>query len=147
MGVPSLYEIFKRVKRRRIEKPGDIARILNINIGTELLIQIYSDPEVQAQLRKTLEPFNRDGIKEFQTRRNGIIVDLIRKSDLRAADEAVVKDLTRDEEVTLDIEKAAWRRDLAWHFSDAKISFDAKISHDKFWKPTELGEHLQSEIG
>ena len=53
-----------------------------------------------------------------------------------------MKDLTRDEEITLDIEKAAWRRDLAWHFSDGKISFDAKISHDKFWKDIECGERF-----
>jgi hypothetical protein len=37
----------------------------------------------------------------------------VHKSDLEAADEAELEDLTKDEEITLDIQKAAWRRNLA----------------------------------
>jgi len=40
----------------------------------------------------------------------------------------------------MDIEKSAWRRDLAWHLNDGRISFDAKIEDDKFWKRIAEGE-------
>jgi hypothetical protein len=136
----SLYALFKRLKGRKIEKAEDIPRNSKIDIPTEALIAIYNDPEVQAQLRKVLEPLHRDGIKEFQTRRSGAVIERISQSDLRAADEAEIEDLTQNEEITLGIEKAAWRRDLAWHFNNGEISFDAKITHDNFWKAVERGE-------
>jgi hypothetical protein len=139
-GRLTLYKLFKRLKGRRIEKPEDIPQDIKIDISIEVLIRIYNDSEVQAQLRKTIEPLHRDGIEEFQTRRGGVVVESVRKSDLQAADEAELEDLTTDEEITLDIEKAAWRRDLAWHFYDGKISFDAKITHESFWKEVERGE-------
>jgi hypothetical protein len=136
----TLYKIFKRLKGRRIEKPEDVPKDLNIDISVELLIRIYNDPEVQAQLRKTVEPLHVDGIEEFQTRRQGLIIERVSKSDLKAADEAELEDLTRDEEITLDIQKAAWKRKLAWHFSDGRTSFDAKIEDDSFWKRIARGE-------
>jgi hypothetical protein len=80
------------------------------------------------------------GIDEFQTRRQGIVVIRLSKGDLQSADEAEIKSLTRDEEIDLDIEKAAWRRNLAWHFSDGRTSFDARIDDVNFWKRVEQGE-------
>jgi len=67
----NLYALFRRLKGRRIDKPDDLPKELNINISLDLLIQIYDDPEVQTQLRKTLDPLRQDGIEEFQTRRAG----------------------------------------------------------------------------
>lgn len=142
----TLYKLFKRLKGRRIEKPEDIPQDIKIDIPTERLTKIYNDPEVQTQLRKTFEPLHRDGIEEFQTRREGAVLETVRKSDLQAADEAELEDLTKDEEITLDIEKAAWRRDLAWHFNDGKISFDAKITHESFWKDVSVVRRSQMEI-
>ncbi len=136
----TIYNLFKRLKGRRIEKPEDIPKDLKIEMSIELLIRIYNDPEVQAQLRKTIEPLHVDGIEEFQTRQQGIIVERVSKKDLLAADEAEIEDLTKNEEIDLDIEKAAWRRNLAWHFSDGRTSFDAKIEDEQFWKSIEQGE-------
>lgn len=136
----TIYQLFRRLKGRRIEKPEDVPRDLNINISVDLLVRVYNDPEIQAQLRKTIEPLRQEGIEEFQTRRNGQVIERVSKKDLRAADEAELNDLTRDEEIVLDIQKAAWRRNLAWHFSDGRTTFDAKIEDDKFWKGVEKGE-------
>lgn len=139
-GSVALYKLFKRLKGRRIEKPEDLPKDLNINLSIDVLIRIYNDPEVQTQLRRTIHPLRHEGIEEFQTRRQGKVVESVHKSDLQAADEAELQDITKDEEVELDIEKTAWRRHLAWHFSDGKSSFDAKIEHDKFWEGIERGE-------
>ena len=136
----SIYGLFKRLNGRRIEKPEDLPKDIKINISIDLLIRIYNDPEVQMQLRKTLEPLHWDGIEEFQTRRQGVIIERVSKKDLHAADEAELQDLIKDEEIELDIEKSAWRRDLAWHFSDGRTSFDAKIHDDSFWKRIAQGE-------
>lgn len=136
----SIYTLFKRLKGRRIEKPEDIPKALKIDISIELLIRIYNDPEVQAQLRKALEPLHQDGVEEFQTRRQGVVIERVSKKDLHEADEAEIEDLTKDEEVELDIEKSAWRRNLAWHFSDGRTSFDAKIEDENFWKRIAHGE-------
>jgi hypothetical protein len=136
----TLYKLFKRLNGRRIEKPDDLPKELNINISVELLIRIYNDPELQAQLRKTLDPLRQEGIEEFQTRRGGMVVDHVSKRDLNAADEAEIKDLTKEEEIDLGIEKVAWRRNLAWHFSDDRTSFDARIEDVQFWKRIEAGE-------
>jgi hypothetical protein len=136
----TLYNLFKRLKGRRIEKPEDLPRDIKIDISVELLIRIYNDPEVQTQLRKIVEPLHQEGIEEFQTRRDGVVIERVLKSDLKAADEAELEDLTKDEEITLDIEKAAWRRNLAWHFNDGRTSFDAKIEDDNFWKRIGRGE-------
>jgi hypothetical protein len=152
----TIYHLFKRLRGRRIEKPEDLPKDLNINVSIELLIRVYNDPEVQAQLRKTIDPLHQDGIEEFQTRRQGTVIQTVRKADLQAADEAEIQDITRDEEVELDIEKTAWRRDLAWHFSNDGVRFDAKIKDDLFWKNIEQGEafavgdrlrvHLQTTV-
>ncbi len=53
---------------------------------------------------------------------------------------AELQDLTRDEEIELAIEKAAWRRNLSWHFSDGSTSFDARIDDATFWQLIEQGE-------
>lgn len=136
----TLYKLFKRLKGRRIEKPEDLPPEINIDISVDLLIRIYNDPEVQTQLRKVIEPLHVEGIEEFQTRRQGIVIERVFKSDLKAADDAELEDLTSDEEIMLDIQKAAWKRKLAWHFSDGRTSFDAKIEDDNFWKRIGQGE-------
>ena len=115
-----------------------------VDISIELLIRIYNDAEVQTQLRKTVDPLHVDGFEEYQTRRDGKVVDSVSKRDLNAADEAELEDLTRNEEIKLDIEKAAWRRNLAWHFSDRRTSFDAKIEDEELWKSIEEGEAFQT---
>jgi hypothetical protein len=136
----TLYKLFKRLKGRRIENPEDVPKDIKIDISVEVLIQIYNDPEVQTQLRQTVAPLYEDGIEEFQTRRQGVVIERVSKSDLIAADEAELDALIKDEEITLDIQKAAWRRNLAWHFSDGRTSFDAKIEDDSFWKRIAQGE-------
>src|SRR5215831_2706702 len=133
LGV-NLYSLFRQRKGRKIEKPDDLPRIINLNISVENVIRIYNDTDVQEQLRRTIHPLHHDGIDEFQTRRNGKVIESVFKADLQAADEAELRDIIKDEEVTLDIEKTAWRRSLAWHFRHAGISFDAKIEDDEFWK-------------
>jgi hypothetical protein len=138
----SLYKLFRRLRGRPIERPEDIpsGTELDLNISIELLIQIYNDKEVQTQLRKTIDPLHQEGIDKFQTRRQGNVLETLSKADLQSADEAEIENLTRDEEVDLDIEKAAWRRNLAWHFSDGRTSFDAKIDDEGFWNRVERGE-------
>ncbi|HEY4049419.1 MAG TPA: hypothetical protein VGM27_21355 [Acidobacteriaceae bacterium] len=112
----------------KIEKPGE----RTCGTKDELLLRIYNDKEVQIQLRKTIEPLHHEGIKEFQTRRQGVVVATVSKADLQSADEAEIERLARDEEIDLGIEKAAWRRNLAWHFSDGRTSFDARIDDEGF---------------
>ena len=68
------------------------------------------------------------------------MIEAVTKKDLIAADEAEIEDLTHNEEIELDIEKSAWRRNLAWHFSDGRTSFDARIEDDNFWKRIDGGE-------
>jgi hypothetical protein len=138
----SLYKLFKKLRGRPIERPSDIPTSsgLELNISVELLIRIYNDKEVQTQLRKSIDPLHFEGIQEFQTRRQGVIITSLSKTDLQSADEAELESLIRDEEIDLDIEKAAWRRNLAWHFNDGRTSFDARIDDDTFWKRVEQGE-------
>jgi hypothetical protein len=136
----TLYRLFKRLKGRRIEKPEDLPRDWTIEISIELLIRVYNDTEVQSQLRKTMDPLHQEGIEEFQTRRQGLVIERVSKKDLHAADDAEIEDLTKNEEIELDIEKSAWRRNLAWHFSDGRTSFDARIEDDTFWKRIDGGE-------
>jgi hypothetical protein len=139
-GGLTLYKVFKRLKGRRIEQPEDIPNDLKTEIAIRLLMEIYNDAEVQKQLRITLEALRHEGIEEFQTLRQGRVIESVTKKDLQAADEAEIKDLTKDEEIELDIEKCAWRPNLAWHFSDGRISFDAKIEDKTFWKSINSGE-------
>ena len=136
----SLYALFKRLKGRPVRQPSDLPRELLSNIPTEVLIAIYNDKEVQAQIRKTLEPLRIAGVVEFQTRNNGQIIERVAKSDLQAADESDLQDIIGDEEVDLGIEKAAWRRDLDWHFTDGTKSFDASIDDKNFWDTVAKGE-------
>jgi hypothetical protein len=141
-GVLSLYHMFKRLKGRRIASPEDLPPNdeLTLDISIELLIKIYNDNEVQQHLRQTISPLRDEGVQEFQTRREGVVYTRIDKADLLAADEAEVSDLVGDEEIELGIEKAAWRRNLAWHLNDGQISFDARIDDAEFWKRVEQGE-------
>ncbi len=136
----SLYKLFKKLKGRRIEKPEDVPKELDLDIPIQLLIKLYNDPEVQAQLRRALDPLHQDGIEEIQTKRQGKTIESVSKKDLLAADDGEIEDLTKDEEIDLDIEKCAWRQDLAWHFRDKDVSFDAKIDDRKFWKRIDEGE-------
>ena len=141
MGVTytSIYNVFKRLRGRPILDPNDVPRDLKLNITVEQLIRIYSDSEVQAQIRRTLDPLRLPDVDVFQTRRAGQIIASVSKSDLQAADEAELESLTTDEEIVLGIEKAAWRRSLSWHFSDGRTSFDARIEDNAFWKTVEQG--------
>lgn len=136
----NLYSLFRHRKGRKIEKPDDLPRVININISVENVIRVYNDNEVQAHLRKTIHPLHHDGIEEFQTRRNEKVIESVFKSDLQAADEAELQDIIKDEEALLDIEKTAWRPDLAWHFRYGPSSFDAKIEDNQFWEKIQRGE-------
>ena len=136
----SIYRLFRNLKGRKIERPEDIPVNLNINISVDVFIRVYNDTEVKTQLRKTIHPLRHEGIDEFQTRRQGKVIDSVQKADLQAADDAELQDITKDEEVELDIEKAAWRRHLAWHFNNGQTSFDAKIEDDAFWEDIQRGE-------
>ncbi|HUB00179.1 MAG TPA: hypothetical protein VMA34_17735 [Terracidiphilus sp.] len=136
----TVFHLFRMLKGRRIEKPEDLPQDLKTLLTLAELIRLYNDPEVQSQLRKLLDPLHQDGIEQFQTRRAGRVIESVSKKDLVAADEAEIEDLTRNEEIELDIEKSAWRRNLAWHFSDGCTSFDARIEDDNFWKRIESGE-------
>lgn len=136
---PSLYGWFKRRNGRRIESPDDVPVPIGIDLSIERLVKVFNDKEVQEHLRKVLDPLHIEGIDEFQTRRDGMVLGSVSKSDLIAADEAEVEDNTKDEEITLDIEKAAWRRALAWHFSDGTTRFDARIDDENFWGKVEGG--------
>jgi hypothetical protein len=109
----SLYKLFKKLKGRRIEKPEDVPKELDLDIPIQLLVKLYNDPEVQAQLRRALDPLHQVGIEEIQTRRQRKTIESVSKKDLLAADDAEIEDLTKDEEIDLDIEKCAWRQDLA----------------------------------
>jgi hypothetical protein len=136
----SIYKLFRNLKGRKIEKPEDIPVDLNINISVEILIRVYNDAEVQAQLRSTIHPLRHVGINDLQTRSQGTVIDSVEKADLPPAVDAELQDITNDEEVELDIEKAAWRRHLAWHFNNGQTSFDAKIEDDAFWEDIQRGE-------
>lgn len=136
----SLFHLFRKLKGRRIEKLDDLPPDLKTLLSLAELIRLYNDPEVQSQLRKLLDPLHTDGIERFQTRRAEKVIESVSKKDLTAADEAEIEDLTRNEEVELDIEKSAWRRNLAWHFSDGRTSFDARIEDDTFWDRIDAGE-------
>lgn len=139
IGGPTIYNLFKRLKGRKIEKPEDIPPDVRIDIPIELLVRIYNDAEVQTQLRKTLDPLHEEGVDEYQTRRQGVVIERVHKKDLQAADEAELEELTNDEEIELGIEKTAWRSNLAWHLNDGEKSFDAKIEDKSFWKEIAQG--------
>jgi len=128
-GAFNLYKMFKQKKGRPITDEDDLARILARldNIERLLFIKIYNDAEVQAALRAALRPLRADGIVEFQTRRREVVVETVRQSDLKSADEAEESAIQEVEEKVLDIEKAALVPHLSWHFSDEGSAFDARI--------------------
>lgn len=119
-GAFNLYKMFKQKKGRPITDEDYLARILSRldNIERLLFIKIYNDAEVQAALRAALRPLRADGIVEFQTRRREVVVETVRQSDLKSADEAEESAIQEVEEKVLDIEKAALVPHLSWHFSD-----------------------------
>ena len=136
----SIFRLFRNLRGRRIERPEDLPKNLGILLTVAELIRVYNDSEVQSQLRRLLDPLHHDGIEEFQTRREQKVIERVSKQDVATADEAEIEDLTKDEEIELDIEKCAWRRNLAWHFSDGRTSFDARIEDENFWRRIEGGE-------
>jgi hypothetical protein len=136
----SLYSLFKRLRGRAISEATDLPPRVDLDISIDQLTRIYNDRDIQKYLRQSLEPLRDVGINELQTRRNGQIINSVSKADLESADLAELEDLNIDAEIELDIEKAAWRRDLAWHFSDGATSFDAQIDDDDFWKDILSGE-------
>ena len=140
VGATSLYKLFKRKLGRPIKSVDDLPPRVELDLRIDLLIRVYNDNEIQTQLRKVVEPLRHEGIQEFQTLRQSQVIDSYNTGDLTAADEAEINAMTLDEEVELGIEKAAWRRDLAWHFSNGAGSFDAKIDDDKFWESLRRGE-------
>lgn len=140
ISAKSLYNVFRFLKGRRIERPEDVPKDLNIDISIELFVEIYNDAQVQEHLRRTIDPLHEEGLEEFQTRRGGLIVERVSKKDLAVADQQEIENLSKEEEIDLDIEKAAWRRDLAWHFNDGRSSFDAKIEDENFWLRVDQGE-------
>jgi hypothetical protein len=140
----SVFKLFKRKHGRQITEGDDLSRILEgiENIERLLLLKVYNDQEVQAAIRATLKPLRTEGIEEFQTRRGNMIIESVTSRDLRLADEAEVSAIQEVEEKTLDIEKAALVPHLAWHFSDAGKSFDAKIHDIDLWARIASGERF-----
>lgn len=140
----SLYKTFKRKRGRPITEDDDLARLLEGlgDIERLLLIKIYNDLEVQAAIRAVLRPLRVDGIHEFQTRRQDIVIDSVTSGDLKSADEAEVDMIPEVEEKILNIEKAALLPHLAWHFSDNGKSYDAKIHDVDLWARIAEGERF-----
>lgn len=143
-GAFNLYKMFKQKKGRPISDEDDLARILARLEDMErlLFIKIYNDAEVQAALRAALRPLRNEGIVEFQTRRREVIVETVRQSDLKSADEAEESSIQEVEEKVLDIEKAALVPHLSWHFSDEGSAFDARIHDPELWERVAKGERF-----
>jgi hypothetical protein len=141
-----LFRMFKVKKGRLIDLRTDspLLQKIDINIEVNRYVRLYNDGDIRSSLRRTLRPLREDGIDEFQTRRNGVIVERVTKSDLLAADEAEMSDIMGEEERWLDIQKVALVRHLAWHFAGDGATFDAKIEDEKFWKRIENGERFGS---
>jgi hypothetical protein len=72
-----------------------------------------SEDVVGSPLRGTIDPSHIFRIDEFQVLRQGVVTTSLSKAELQSAGEAEIESLTRDEELDLDIENAAWRRNLA----------------------------------
>ena len=106
------------------------------------LIKIFNDTEVQSAIRAALRPLRTEGIVEFQTRRREVIVERVRQSDLKAADEAEEAAILEVEAKVLDIEKAALLPHLSWHFSDEGSAFDARIQDPVLWDRVAKGERF-----
>lgn len=143
-AVLTLYKIFKRKQGRPITDEDDLVRLLQglSDIERLLFIKIYNDPEVQAAIRAVLKPLRTEGITEFQTRREGKVIDSVTHRDLEEADEAEESSIPEVEEKVLNIEKAALLPHLAWHLSDQGKSFDAKIHDVDLWARIAKGERF-----
>jgi hypothetical protein len=139
----NLFKLFKRFRGRRVEDVSELPQI-NIDIDIHILLKLYNDAEIRSSILKILRPLREPGIDSFQTRRDRYPIETVFKSDLEAADRAEEAELRAEEEVTLEIEKAALRRSLSWHFSYAQGSFDASIHDDEFWKGVDRGERFGS---
>ena len=143
----NFLKLFKRLSGRAatdVEPIKDLLIDPKINVEIRIVLETYSDPEVRASIRRILRPLREPGIEAFETRRNGNTVERVDKSDLFAADEAELEEIVGQEEKTLDIQKAALVRHLAWHFSDAGYPFDAQIEDEKLWARVMEGERFGS---
>jgi hypothetical protein len=140
----SLFAIFKKKKGRPITDEDDLNRLFErlADIERLLFIKIYNDQEVQQALRATLRPLRTEGIVEFQTRRRNVIIEIVSKADLKAADDAEENAIQETEEKVLDIEKAALVPHLSWHFSDEGSAFDARIQDPALWERVAKGERF-----
>jgi len=140
----TLYKLFKLKRGRPITDDDDFERLLRRleNLERLLLVRLYNDQEVQAAIRSVLRPLRVEGIVEFQTRREEVVIDTVTKGDLLAADTAEEGELPEIEEKVLDIEKAALLPHLAWHFRDGRTSFDAKIHDVDLWARVAQGERF-----
>jgi hypothetical protein len=119
-----------------------LLRPVEINIELNRYIRLYNDNDVRSSIRRTLRPLREDGITEFQTRMNGVVIERVTKEDLMAADEAELNEIEEVEERWLDIQKVALVRHLAWHFAGDGATFDAKITDDNLWKKVEEGDRF-----
>jgi hypothetical protein len=139
-----LFKMFKTKKGRLIDPVADapLLRPVEINIELNRYIRLYNDNDVRSSIRRTLRPLREDGITEFQTRMNGVVIERVTKEDLMAADEAELNEIEEVEERWLDIQKVALVRHLAWHFAGDGATFDAKITDDNLWKKVEEGDRF-----
>ena len=139
----SLYKAFKKKLGRPLEQ-SDVNFVLELDFKVDPLplLRLYNDSEIQAALRMVLRPLREEGIEEFQTRRNGVVIDRVSKADLLNADIAELDAEALEQDLVLNIEKIALLPHLAWHFSDAGISFDAKIDDEDFLARVHGGERF-----
>ncbi len=139
-----LFRMFKEKKGRAIDAAADASLLskLDVNIEASRLVRLYNNVDIRTSLRRTLRPLREDGIAEFQTRRDGLIVERVTKADLLAADAAEIEDIVEIEEKWLDVQKVALVRHLAWHFASDTLTFDARIDDEKYWKKVDAGERF-----
>ena len=139
-----LFRMFKQKKGTAIDPATDSSLIQVIDIDIEIgrYIKLYNDNDVRSSIRRTLRPLREAGIEEFQTRRNGNVIESVTKADLLAADEAQIDEIVGVEEKWLDIQKVALVRHLAWHFAADGATFDAKIEDEELWNKVEAGERF-----
>jgi hypothetical protein len=140
----SLISLFKKLRGRPITNETSLLDLLpkDIAIDTTELIRIYNDPEVQAAIRAAIRPLRREGTDTFETRLDRQPLELISKSDLRAADSAEMEAIIRTEDKVLDVEKASFVPHLAWHLSDHGKPFDAKIEDPALWNQIASGDRF-----
>lgn len=139
-----LFRMFKEKKGRAIDAAADVSLLskLDVNIEASRFVRLYNNVDIRTSLRRTLRPLREDGIEEFQTRRDSVIVERVTKADLLAADAAEIEDIVEIEEKWLDVQKVALVRHLAWHFASDTLTFDARIDDEQHWMKVEAGERF-----